>query len=93
MLRDHALDWYMNLAANNPSGKTRIIGDIKKLLINEFQNPSSKDQYMNEVIEIRQKPGEYVWDIDQRFKQLKGKIKYVMIDMQHRHLFVNSFLP
>jgi hypothetical protein len=33
-----------------------------------------------------------VWDIDQRFKQLKGKLKYVMTDMQHRDLFVNSML-
>jgi hypothetical protein len=31
--------------------------------------------------------------IDQRFKRLKGKLKYLMTDMQHRHLFVNSLLP
>jgi hypothetical protein len=82
----------MSLAANYLSGTTRTIGDIKNLLINEFQKPSSEYQYMNEMIEIRQKLGESVWDIDQRFKPLKGKIKYVMIDMQHRHLFVNSML-
>jgi hypothetical protein len=38
---------------------------------------------MNEMIEIRQKPGEFIWEIDQRFKQLKGKLKYVMTNMQH----------
>jgi hypothetical protein len=48
---------------------------------------------MNEMIEIRKKQGESVWDIDQRFKRLKGKLKYEMIDMQHMHLFVNSLLP
>jgi hypothetical protein len=68
MLRDCALDWYMILAANSLPGTTRTIGDIKNLLINEFQKPSSEDQYMNEMIEIRQKPGESVWEIDQRFK-------------------------
>jgi hypothetical protein len=52
-LRDHTLDWYMSLAANSPPGTTRMIGDIKKMLINEFQKPSSEDQYMNEMIEIR----------------------------------------
>jgi hypothetical protein len=83
----------MSLATNNPPGTTRMIVDIKKLLINEFQKPSSEDQYMNEMIEIRQKPGESVWEIDQRFKRLKGKLKYLMTDMQHRHLFVNSLLP
>jgi hypothetical protein len=36
MLRDCALDWYMSLAANSPPGTTRMIVDIKKLLINEF---------------------------------------------------------
>jgi hypothetical protein len=44
MLRDHALDWYMILVENNPLGTTRTIGDIKKLLINEFQKPTSEDQ-------------------------------------------------
>jgi hypothetical protein len=51
--RDHALDWYVSLATNNPPRKTRTIADINKLLINEFQKPSSEDQYMNEMIEIR----------------------------------------
>jgi hypothetical protein len=92
-LRDRALDWYMSLATNNLPRTTRTIGDIKKLLINEFQKPSSKDQYMNEMIEIRQKPRESIWEIDHRFKRLKGKMKYVMTDMQHRHLFTNSLLP
>jgi hypothetical protein len=92
-LRDRSLDWYMSLATNNPLGTTRTIADIKKLMINEFQTPSSEDQYMNEMIEIRQKIGESVWDIDQRFKQLKGKLKYLMTDMHHMHMFVNSLLP
>jgi hypothetical protein len=93
MLRDHALDWYMSLAINSPPGKTRTIADVKKLLINKFQKPSSEDQYMNEMIEIRKKPGESVWDIDQRFKCIKGNLKYFMTDVQHRHFFVNSLLP
>jgi hypothetical protein len=93
MLRDRALDWYMSLDTNNVPKMTRTLDDIKKLLINEFQKLSSEDQYMNEMIEIRQKPGELVWEIDQRFKRLKGKLKYLMTDMQHRHLFVNSLLP
>jgi hypothetical protein len=92
-LRDGALDWYMSLVMNNVPETTRTLDKIKKLLIKEFQKPSSKDQYMNEMIEIRQKPRESVWDIDQRFKRLKGKLKYFMTDMQHQHLFVNSLLP
>jgi hypothetical protein len=71
----------MSLATNSPPRTTRTIGDIKKLLINEFQKPSSEDQYMNEMIEIIHKPRESVWEIDHRFKRLKGKIKYVMTYM------------
>jgi hypothetical protein len=45
----------------------RTLENINKLLINEFQKPRSEDQYMNEMIEIRQKLGESVWEIDQRY--------------------------
>jgi hypothetical protein len=48
---------------------------------------------MKNMIEIGKKPGESVWEIDQRLKQLKGKLKYVMKILQHRHMFFNSLLP
>ena len=83
----------MSLDVNNPLGVTKTIADVKKLLINEFQKPKSEEQYMNEMIEIRHKLGESVWDIDHRFKPMKCKLKYAITDMQHRHLFVNSLLP
>ena len=31
--------------------------------------------------------------MDQKFKRLKGKLKYTINDTQHRHLFVNSLFP
>jgi hypothetical protein len=34
-----------------------------------------------------------VWDIEQKFKWLKGKSKCPIIDMQHRHLIFNSLFP
>jgi hypothetical protein len=45
------------------------------------------------MIEIRQKLGESVWEIDHRFKRMKGNLKYLMTNMQHMNLFVNSLLP
>jgi hypothetical protein len=45
---------------------------------------------MNKMIEIKKKLGKSVWEIDQRFKLLKGKLKYSITEMQHRKLFVNS---
>jgi hypothetical protein len=82
-LRDCTLEWYMSLDTNSALGMIRTLADIKKLLINEFQKLSSEDQYMNEMIEIRQKLVEFVWEIDQRFKRLKGNLKYLMTNMQH----------
>jgi hypothetical protein len=63
-LKDRALDWYMSLDTNSAPGTTRTLADIKKLLINEFQKSSSEDQYMNEMIKIRKKLRESVWEID-----------------------------
>jgi hypothetical protein len=93
ILRDCALDWYMSLVVKIPPGTTRTTAVIKDMLINEFQKPSLEDQYMNEMIEIKQKLGEPILEIDQIFKRLKGKMKYIITNMQHRHLFVNSLLP
>jgi hypothetical protein len=31
--------------------------------------------------------------VDQKFKRIKGKLKYTITDTQHRHLFVNSLFP
>jgi hypothetical protein len=92
-LRDHTLGCYMSLDINSAPRTMRTLADIKKLLINEFQKMSSEDHYMNEMIEIRQKLGEFVWEIDQIFKRLKGKLKYLITEMHHWHLFVNSLFP
>jgi hypothetical protein len=51
-LRDRTLDWYMSLDKNSALGTKRTLEDINKLLINEFQKPSSEDHYKNEMIEI-----------------------------------------
>jgi hypothetical protein len=48
---------------------------------------------MNEMIEIKHKKKYSVWKIDQKFKQLKGKLKYPIKNMQHRKLFINSLFP
>ena len=37
--RDRALDWYMSLDVNNPQRAPKIVSEVKKLLINDFQKP------------------------------------------------------
>jgi hypothetical protein len=83
----------MNLDVNNPQVVPKTIIEMKKILVNEFQKPILEDQYMTKMIEIRKKSSELFWEIDHRFKHLKGKLNYSITDMQHRKLFVNSLLP
>jgi hypothetical protein len=66
--RYYTLDWYMGLSTNNPMGTPTTVAYVKRKLINEFQNPSSKDQFMNEMIWIKKKPGESFrkWTINSR---------------------------
>jgi hypothetical protein len=51
--RNHALDWFMILVVNIPQGSPKSITDARKTLDNKFQQPSSEDQYMNDMIEIK----------------------------------------
>jgi hypothetical protein len=36
---------------------------------------------MNEMIEIKKNLGEYVWEVDQNFKRLKGKLNFPTTNM------------
>jgi hypothetical protein len=90
--RDLTLYKYISLVAKNPMKTHITVTEVKRQLINEFQKPISEDHFMNEMIEINKKRGESVWEVDQKFKRLKGKLKYPITDMKHRHLFVTSSL-
>jgi hypothetical protein len=69
--RYHTLDWYVGLAINNTKGTPKSVVDVKIQLINEFHKPSLEDQFMNEMRDIKHKPGESVWEADQNFKRIK----------------------
>jgi len=83
----------MSHAVKIPQGSPTTIAYVNKVLINEFQQLTSKDKYMNEMIEIKPKPGDSVWEIDRKVKQLKGKLKYPITKMKHRKLFIKSLFP
>jgi len=50
----------MSLDVNIPPRVTKTIADVNKILINEFQKPKSENQYMNVMIEIGKKIGDFV---------------------------------
>ena len=83
----------MGLSTNNPTRTSTTVEDVKRKLINKFQKPSSKEYFMNEMIEIKKKPRESVWEVDRKFKRLKDKLTYTITSTQQRHLFVNSLFP
>jgi RNase P/RNase MRP subunit POP5 len=64
MFRNHALDWYIHVEVKNTQGVSGTVKEIKHAFIIDFQRPKLEDQFMNEMIEVRQKPGDSVWDID-----------------------------
>jgi hypothetical protein len=43
--------------------------------------------------EIKQVQTESVWDYDQRFKDLMGRLTFQILDQQHREWFIAGLLP
>ena len=52
--------------------------------IDEFKKPKYELQCIRELKEIKQFPTEFVWDFDQRFKTLMAKVRFQMLDIQHK---------
>jgi hypothetical protein len=40
--KDPDLDWYMILDVNSQQGAPKTVAEVQKLLVNEFQKPSSQ---------------------------------------------------
>jgi hypothetical protein len=73
-LRDRTLSWYMNLVQGLVQPKT--LGEIKNVLIADFKKTKSESQCITELKEIKQKVVELVWDFNQRFKTLTGRLTF-----------------
>jgi hypothetical protein len=77
-LRDHALRWYMKLVKGLAQPKPLNV--IKNALITEFKKPKSESQCITELKEIKQKVDKPVWEFDQRFKTLTGRLTFQILD-------------
>jgi hypothetical protein len=73
-LRDRTLSWYMKLVQGLAQPKT--LNKIKNALIVEFKKPNSESQCITELKEIKQKITEPVWEFDQKFKTLTGRLTF-----------------
>jgi hypothetical protein len=90
-LRDHALSWYMKLVQGLAQPKP--LNQIKNALIAEFKKPKSESQCITELKEIKQKVAEPVWEFDQRFKTLTGRLTFQIPDEQNKEWFIAALLP
>jgi hypothetical protein len=90
-LRDRALSWYMKLVQGLAQPKP--MNEIKNALIAEFKKPNSKSQCITELKEIKQKVAEPIWEFDQRFKTLTGRLTFQIPDEQNKEWFIVVLLP
>jgi hypothetical protein len=69
------------------------LNQIKNALITEFKKPKSKSQCITEMKEIKQKVAEPVWEFDQRFKTLTGRLSFQISNEKNKEWFIVSLLP
>jgi hypothetical protein len=81
-LRDRALCWYMKLVQGLSQPKP--LNEIKNVLVAGFKKPNSESQCITKLKEIKQRVVEPVWDFDQRFKTLTGRLTFQIPDKQNK---------
>jgi hypothetical protein len=90
-LTDRALSWYMKLVQGLAQPKP--LNEIKNVLIVEFKKLKSESRCITELKEIKQKVAEPVWEFDQRFKTLTGRLTFQIPDEQNKEWFIDVLLP
>jgi hypothetical protein len=67
--------------------------EITQELLKEFKKPKSKSQYITKLKEMKQVQTKFVWEFDQRFKFVMGRLTFKIIDQQHREWLIVGLLP
>ena len=81
-LRDRSLSWYMKPVQG--IAQPNLLNAIKNALIAEFKKTKSKSQCITELKEIKQKVDEPIWEFDQRFKTLVGRLTFHIPDEKNK---------
>jgi hypothetical protein len=55
-------------------GHAKNLVEIIQALLKEFKKPKSESQYIIELKDIKQVQTESIWDFDQRFKDVMGRL-------------------
>jgi hypothetical protein len=89
----HTLVWYMKLQSTMLTGQAMTLIEIIQALLKEFKKPKSESQYITELKEIKQVQTKSVWDYDQHFKDLMGRLTFYIHYQQHQEWFIIGLLP
>jgi hypothetical protein len=60
------------------------LNPIKNVLIAEFKKPKSESQCITKIKEIKRKVAKPVWEFDQRFKTLTGRLTFQIPNEQNK---------
>jgi hypothetical protein len=88
MFKGHALLWYMKYQTTTLDRTIKDIGRNWTSFIKGIWKPKSESQYITEMKEIKKIQTETVWDYDQRFKYVMGRLTFQIPDEQHREWFI-----
>jgi hypothetical protein len=67
--------------------------EIRKALLKEFNKTKLESQYITKMKEIKQVQTELVWEFDQRFKDVMGRMTFQIPYQQHQEWFIVGILP
>jgi hypothetical protein len=90
-LQDRALSWYMKLVQG--LAQPKLLNEIKNALIVEFKKPKSESQCITELKEIKKKVAKPIWEFDQRFKTLTGRLTFQIPDEKNKEWSITALLP
>jgi hypothetical protein len=69
------------------------LNEINNVLIAEFKKTKSESQCIIELKEIKQKVAEPVWEFNQRFKTLTGRMTFQIPSEKNKEWFIATLLP
>jgi hypothetical protein len=69
------------------------LAEIRQTLLKEFKKPKFKSRYITKLKEIKHVQNESIWDFDQSFKDLMGRLTFQIHDQHHQEWLNSRFLP
>jgi hypothetical protein len=66
----------------------RTLAEITQALLNKFKKLKLESQYIIELKEIKQVQTKSIWEFDQRFKDVMGRLTFHIPDQKNKEWFI-----